>query len=114
MRASARLAYMKLRFLLFLFLLSNPLQAEMLGKPAPELKVDQWVNLPKDLKAGPTLREGWKGKVVYLYFFQSWCPGCHSSGFPTLQALKEEFGENEEVEFAAVQTVFEGFLTNTI
>lgn len=102
----------RLSFLILLALLT-PLSADVTKKTAPELKVDQWVNLPKGRTTGPTLHKEWKGKVVYLYFFQSWCPGCHSSGFPTLQSLKKEFSKNPEIEFAAVQTVFEGFSTNT-
>jgi hypothetical protein len=43
----------------------------ILGKSAPELHVDSWVSLPKGEKAGPTL-ESLKGKITYLYFFQSW------------------------------------------
>ena len=34
-----------------------------------------------------------RGKVVYLYFFQSWCPGCHRHGFPTLQAMSKHFAD---------------------
>lgn len=78
-----------------------------------KLDVDQWVHLPKGQTTGPSIEEDWKGKVIYLYFFQSWCPGCHSSGFPTLQTLLKKYGDNDQVEFAAVQTVFEGFHTNT-
>ena len=88
-------------------------QASQTGKKAPELDVDTWVHLPEGQAKGPTLHEEWKGKVVYLYFFQSWCPGCHSSGFPTLQKLKKEFSGNDGIRFATVQTVFEGFHTNT-
>jgi thiol-disulfide isomerase/thioredoxin len=80
------------------------------GQPAPELVVDEWVHLPEETKA-PTL-ESFSGKVVYLYFFQSWCPGCHSSGFPTLKKIIEAYGNNEEVAIATVQTTFEGFSTN--
>ena len=87
--------------------------SELLGRSAPELKVDSWVHLPKGSTVGPSLQKDWKGKVVYLYFFQSWCPGCHSSGFPTLKTLQEQFSGNPEVKFATVQTVFEGFSTNT-
>lgn len=52
----------------------------ILGQRAPEWDVRQWFNLP-DGKDTVDLGD-YKGKVVYLYCFQSWCPGCHSSGFP--------------------------------
>lgn len=54
-----------------------------------------------------------RGKVLYLYGFQSWCPGCHSRGFPTLAALEERYRDADDVAFIAIQTVFEGFGTNT-
>ena len=47
-----------------------------------------------------------------LYFFQHWCPGCHSHGFPTLVRLVGELAD-EGVGFAAIQTVFEGGEVNT-
>ncbi len=81
-------------------------------KGAPELKVDKWVNLPADQSVPPTLNKDWKGDVVYLYFFQSWCPGCHSSGFPTLKKVHQALKDTEGVHFATIQTVFEGFGTN--
>ena len=53
------------------------------------------------------------GKWVFLKCFQNWCPGCHSSGFPTLQKLVETFGTNHaQIAFAAIQTTFEGHYTN--
>jgi len=81
------------------------------GQPAPEVWAEAWRNLPKgqtkfSLKAA-------HGKVVYLYFFQSWCPGCHSRGFPTLKAVSQRYAERDDVVFVAIQTVFEGFSTNT-
>ncbi len=45
--------------------------------------------------------------------FQSWCPGCHSHGFPALQQVSEHFEGHEGVAFVAIQTVFEGFHANT-
>jgi thiol-disulfide isomerase/thioredoxin len=45
--------------------------------------------------------------------FQSWCPGCHSRGFPTLKQLIEDYKTADDVAFVAVQTVFEGYSTNT-
>ncbi|MEO0509569.1 MAG: TlpA disulfide reductase family protein [Verrucomicrobiota bacterium] len=83
------------------------------GQEAPELKVDSWVHLPQGMETGPTLKKDWAGKVVYLYFFQSWCPGCHSSGLPALRSAIDTYGDNDQVRLAAVQTVFEGFYTNT-
>ncbi len=84
----------------------------VLNEPAPGWAVKQWLHLP----AGEsTLDVGdFRGKVLYLYCFQSWCPGCHSHGFPTLNKMIERYQGNRDVEFVAVQTVFEGYQTNTI
>lgn len=86
-------------------------QQGILGKQAPQWDVIQWFQLP----AGTNVIEvgDFKGKVLYLYCFQSWCPGCHSSGFPTLKTLAGRYGEDEKVAFVAIQTVFEGYQTNT-
>ena len=83
----------------------------IVGQPAPAWTVDGWSNLP----AGRDTLDvsDFKGKVVYLFCFQSWCPGCHSHGFPTLQAVREHYAGQPEVAFVAVQTVFEGFSSNT-
>ena len=86
-------------------------QGGILGQQAPEIEVDEWMHIPDGEKA-PT-KESLKGKVVYMYCYQAWCPGCHSSGFPTLKKLSEEFKSDKEVEFIVVHTVFEGFSTNT-
>ena len=81
------------------------------GQVAPDWGVAQWYNL----SAGKTSleRTDFEGKVLYLYCFQSWCPGCHSHGFPTLKAVREYYQDNPQVDFVAIQTVFEGFDTNT-
>lgn len=79
--------------------------------PAPEIRLNYWI----DANGKPTefsVQEQ-KGKWVFLKFFQNWCPGCHKSGFPTLQKFAAEFNEHPEVAIAAVQTVFEGFSSNT-
>ena len=81
------------------------------GNPAPEWGVDTWFNLSDDKKR-IDLRDYSNG-VIYLYCFQSWCPGCHSHGFPTLLKVMEQFKEAPGVAFVAVQTVFEGFEVNT-
>ncbi len=84
----------------------------ILGLHAPELKLSNWI----DGSGKPTKKvelASLRGKVIYLYFFQDWCPGCHSHGVPTLQALAETFGKDDRVALLAVQTVFEGKYTNT-
>jgi len=48
-----------------------------------------------------------------IYGFQSWCPGCHSQGLPSLQKMVDALKDNKSVEFYAVQTVFEGEHANT-
>ncbi len=94
----------------------------ILGKEAPAWGVKEWINLPE----GQTTLDinDYKGKVVYLYGFQSWCPGCHSHGFPTLKTLLKHYGkdkeskvnrdskDNKDIAFVAIQTVFEGYSTN--
>ena len=81
------------------------------GQEAPEIKVDKWMNLPKG-QAVPD-KASLKGKVVYMYCYQSWCPGCHSSGFPTLKKVSDTFKNSKDVKFVVVQTVFEGFGVNS-
>ena len=83
----------------------------IVGQQAPKWETSKWIGLP----AGKTSFDinDVKGKVTYLYFFQSWCPGCHQRGFPTLKALEEKFRDKKDVQFVAIQTTFEGHRTNT-
>jgi thiol-disulfide isomerase/thioredoxin len=83
----------------------------ILYQPAPSWGVSEWFQLPAG-KATLDVHD-FKGKVIYLYCFQNWCPGCHSHGFPLLQKLTRHYKDNDSVAFVAVQTTFEGFLTNT-
>lgn len=83
----------------------------IVGKKAPKWGVESWSNLPKGRR---TLDIGdFRGKVVYLYCFQAWCPGCRTRGFPTLKEVKEAFKDDGNVAFVTMQTVFEGFDVNT-
>jgi hypothetical protein len=62
-------------------------QVGIIGKPATELKVAKWlanVENPDGLKLAAI-----DAPLIYLYNFQSWCPGCHSHGFPTMKAVKD-------------------------
>ena len=81
------------------------------GQAAPEWDIESWYNLPAGTER-LTLAD-LEGKVVYLFCFQAWCPGCHSHGFPTLKKVYETFKDDPKVAFLAVQTVFEGFDSNT-
>lgn len=81
------------------------------GKLAPAWKTSSWYQLPSDQSSLDIA--DFKDKVVYLYFFQSWCPGCHRIGFPTLKALTDKYSEDDSVAFVAIQTTFEGYHTNT-
>jgi thiol-disulfide isomerase/thioredoxin len=83
----------------------------IVGRDAPSFGVSQWRNLPGEAKTLDV--DDFRDKVLYLYCFQSWCPGCHSRGFPTLKKLIEVYDDADDVEFITVQTVFEGFSTNT-
>ena len=84
----------------------------LIGSNAPELKIEKWFNLKPQQKV-PRLK-AYSGKVVYLFCYQNWCPGCHKYGFPTLKKLTEQFKENNDIVFLAVQTVFEGFKANGV
>ena len=83
----------------------------ILRRQAPAWGVEQWYNL---LAGKDTVDlEDYAGSVVYLYCFQSWCPGCHSSGFPSMLAAMDMFADATDVSFISVQTVFEGFEVNS-
>lgn len=83
----------------------------ILGYEAPELAIDYWIDA-EGKPASFTIAES-KGKWTFLKCFQNWCPGCHASGFPSLKAFADEFHDNPKVAIAGIQTVFEGFSTNT-
>ena len=83
----------------------------IVGQQAPKWETSKWIGLPTG-KTSFDISDV-KGKVTYLYFFQSWCPGCHQRGFPTLKALEEKFRDKKDVQFVAIQTTFEGHRTNT-
>ena len=83
----------------------------IMDKKAPAWDLTDWYNLPEDVDQIEL--SDFDGKVVYLFGFQSWCPGCHSHGFPTMKTVKEHYTKNDNVVFVAVQTVFEGQSVNT-
>ena len=82
------------------------------GSEAPEIELDYWIDANGDPGKFSVLEA--RGKWVFLKCFQDWCPGCHSSGFPTLQKFSERFHDHPQVAIAGIQTVFEGYTTNTL
>ena len=83
----------------------------IVNQQAPELEISQWI----DPQGKPTTFKlsDHKGKFVFMEFWQSWCPGCHSHGFPGLKKISDAFNHNEHFTAIAIQTTFEGFATNT-
>ncbi|MGI9318754.1 MAG: peroxiredoxin family protein [bacterium] len=82
------------------------------GHIAPELELDYWID--RNGEPGSFSVTDSRGKWVMLKCFQDWCPGCHSSGFPTLKAFADRFAHHHDVVIAGIQTVFEGFSANTV
>lgn len=83
----------------------------IVGATAPSWEVKQWARLPDGEESLDI--SSFRGKVVYLYCFQSWCPGCHRRGFPTLVEVQNHYKNDPLVTFVAVQTTFEGERINT-
>lgn len=83
----------------------------IVNQRAPDWNVEQWLNVDRTSSL-PEITD-YRGKVLYLYFFQAWCPGCHRHGFPTLKKMASKYESDESVAFVAIQSVFEGFGSNT-
>jgi thiol-disulfide isomerase/thioredoxin len=85
--------------------------AGIAGRSAPSWNVERWHQLPQ---GSDSLDVGdFKGKALYIFCFQSWCPGCNSKGFPLLKRMVERYEADPRVAFVAIQTVFEGANVNT-
>jgi len=98
-------------FLCICALSFNLFATGILGQKAPSFGVDEWLQTKNNLALDIN---DYKGKVLYIYGFQAWCPGCHAHGFPTLQKLSKHYKKDDKVAFVAIQTVFEGYSSNTI
>ena len=70
----------------------NELTGNRLSQPTPD----------DDSKAVPITDADWKGKVVVIDFWASWCEPCIEA-IPTLKSVVEEF-KNDEVAFLTVNT----------
>jgi thiol-disulfide isomerase/thioredoxin len=91
---------------------AEPPEHGIVGKKAPELRLTQWVDA-KGQASDPFSLASLSGKIVILEFWQSWCPGCHSHGLPTLKLIKQAFESEPRVALLGIQTVFEGHHVNT-
>lgn len=79
---------------------------------APEFRFDYWLDA-NGHRCAPIRLADYQGKLKVLFCYQSWCQGCHDTGFPTLKLLVDRLLGIEELVFFAVQTVFEGEDENT-
>lgn len=77
----------------------------LVGQAAPKWEVDEWHQLPDGVESLDV--SDFRGKVLFMYSFQSWCPACHKRGFPALKKLSEQYKDDDGVAFVAFQTVFE-------
>ncbi len=83
------------------------------GQRAPELSDEiYWVDGEGKKREVIKLSQ-YSGKFKVIYGFQSWCPGCHSQGLPSLQEMVNSLHSNDNIRFFAIQTVFEGTNANT-
>lgn len=79
--------------------------------PAKKFDVKQWIDANGNEIEALEI-DDFKGKFKVVFCYQSWCPGCHSSGFPSLVKMVEELKYKNDIVFFAIQTVFEGFKEN--
>ena len=88
------------------------LKPGIVGQKAPELNVPLWIDGDGNV-ISPILLADHEEQFKVIYCFQSWCPGCHSRGLPSLKQMVDAFEGNDKVAFFAIQTVFEGAKVNT-
>ena len=80
---------------------------------AKEFNVINWIDIDGKI-TNPIRLSDYKDKYKLIFCFQSWCPGCHSAGFPKLQKIVKALENKDNFACLAIQTVFEGFESNTI
>ena len=79
----------------------------MIGMPAPELEVAQWV------QGDPVNISALKGRVVLVEVFQVNCPGCFVHALPQVVHLHESY-EAQGLTVIGLATAFEDFDQNTV
>lgn len=83
----------------------------ILNERAPDLGVTQWIDA-SGLALPSYGLDQMPGAYKLIFCFQHACPGCHLTGFPTLERLVNAFRGSRLISFAAVQTAFEDFNQN--
>ena len=71
----------------FLQIRDRAAQMALIGQIAPEISVKTWI------KGGSVTLEGFRGRVVLLEFWATWCKPCQEM-FPKLRQLHEEKSEH--------------------
>lgn len=83
-------------------------------KLAPNWSIEQWLDKDGKTMENPISLSDYDHRFLVIFAFQSWCPGCHSHGFPSLKTLIDAFKDDDRIAFLAIQTVFEGYEANTL
>ncbi|AUC81721.1 peroxiredoxin [Lacinutrix sp. Bg11-31] len=91
--------------------MSNTTKQESIQR-AQEFNVQHWIDANGN-KTEQIKLSDFKGQFKILYCFQSWCPGCHSKGLPDLKKMVDAMQDKKNIQFLAIQTVFEGHESNT-
>ena len=79
----------------------------IIGKPAPDIEVDQWV------QGGPVNFSTLADHVVLIEVFQVNCPGCFVHALPEVLRLYERY-HTEGLAVIGLATAFEDFDKNTL
>lgn len=77
-------------------------------RQAPGWEIERWLNVDSPLSL-----EALRGKVVVVYAFQMFCPGCVSIALPQAQRVAETFA-GLGVQVVGLHTVFEHHRANSI
>jgi hypothetical protein len=91
--------------------MSNNVERTQVFK-AQEFHIQDWIDANGN-KTSPMQLSDFRGKFKIVFCFQHWCPGCHSKGLPDLKKMVDALSANKNIVFLAIQTVFEGFESNT-